>query len=72
MAHWRTTDDMNLLRKPVQLDESHVAQIVVKGQTLATLYGRDAESLRKRAFNFASAQGWHRPVVVIDGGEHAA
>ncbi|MEA3250551.1 MAG: hypothetical protein U9Q35_03070 [Pseudomonadota bacterium] len=68
---WRT-DDINLLRKPVPLDESHVAEIIVMGQTKATLYGRDAEALRQRAFTFASAQGWHRSIVVIDGGEHAA
>lgn len=72
MAHWRTTDDMNLLRKPVQLEPAFTAKVVVKGEEVAVLHGRDAEALRQRAFNFANAQGWHRPAVVIEGGNDAA
>ncbi|GHE19999.1 hypothetical protein [Halomonas urumqiensis] len=45
--------------------ESYRVAIVVKGQRRATLAGRDIDQLKGRAFNFAAAQGWHRPIVEV-------
>lgn len=43
----------------------HRVRVLVKGQAMASMAGPDLDALKARAFNFASAQGWHRAVVEV-------
>lgn len=51
--------------------DTYAAQIVYKSRIMATLYGRDAETLKTRAHNYAAAMDWRRAVVQVTKGGDA-
>lgn len=54
---------MGRVAKPT--GDTYTAQITHKGSVMATLYGRDAETLKIRAHNYAAAMDWRRAVVEV-------
>lgn len=58
-------DTQRYMDKAVPTGDAYAAQITYKGSVMATLCGRDAETLKTRAHNYAAAMNWRRAVVAV-------
>ena len=64
-------DTQRYMVKAQPIGPTYSAQIVYKRRIMATLCGRDAETLKTRAHNYAAAMNWRRAVVEVTKGGDA-